>query len=89
MVSNFIIGAFVGFFSGYIWGHATTKIGVRKYGTIKGYHIHHTFLGLIAFSLSPFTLSDITRFFQIIGFGVGMIIEHTFIDDGFVLITKN
>lgn len=60
------------------WHH----IGIRK-----GYHFHHSLYGLAMFALTPITFGNIFETLGLIGFGLGIIIEHT-IHDSFVFINK-
>ena len=56
---------------------------------ILGYHVHHSFLGLISIGwgiYSLFTKSD-NQFFWI-GLGIGIIIAHTVADGKLVFIEK-
>lgn len=82
----FLFATFFGYlFSDYVimkkakrWHH----IGIKK-----GYHIHHSMWGVAALALTPMTLSNIFETVALVGFGIGIIIEHT-ISDSFVFINK-
>lgn len=50
--------------------------------TLFGIHIHHSFYGLII------ALIGIVQFPFLIGFGLGMIIEHTITDKRLIFIEK-
>lgn len=56
-------------------------------GIKKGYHIHHSMYGVVAFALTPITFGNILETLALIGFGLGIIIEHT-THDGFVFVNK-
>lgn len=82
----FIFAILVGYkFSDYILLKKTKRwhhIGIKK-----GYHIHHSVWGIAVFALTPLTMSNILETVALVGFGIGIIIEHT-ISDSFVFINK-
>jgi len=82
----FIFASTIGYlFSDYIiqkkakrWHH----IGIKK-----GYHVHHSVYGLATFFFIPITIQNAFETVCFVGFGVGIIVEHT-LHDGFVFISR-
>lgn len=63
----------VGFLKKRLWDNPITFFGL---------HVHHSFFGLVI------TLLGLVRLPFLIGFGLGMIIEHTITDKKLVFIEK-
>ncbi len=80
------LGLFCGFFLGFLWEVSTLKIGHMAYR--NGYHYHHSLFGLVAFLLLPKFWDDPNKAFFVVGFGIGMITQHT-VKEGFIFITKD
>ncbi len=74
-------------FSDYIIGKKAKKLHFLGYKISKKHHVHHSMYGLVPFFIAPFTLANITLTITIVGFGIGIIIEHT-VHEGFVFINK-
>ena len=89
----FLLALFLGFVLSRLWyklsytSHPTTK-KIDKIGRHKGYHLHHSIYGLTSFMIVPFTLTHFAVSMALVGFGLGIIIDHT-IEEGFIFITRN
>lgn len=95
-IGIFLMTLFLGFILSRMWyiftvesRHArVSKVKkLDRLGRHKGYHFHHSVYGLTSFIMVPFTLTHFTISLALIGFGLGVIIDHT-IEEGFVFITK-
>jgi len=90
----FLGAVFLGLLLSRLWykftynSHPAVK-KLDRLGRHKGYHFHHSMYGLTSFIVAPFTLTDnhIITALILIGFGLGVIIDHT-IEEGFIFITK-
>jgi len=88
MFKNIIIGLLIGFVISFLFDLISFRIKPLKKRfwdnpvTFFGYHIHHSFYGLII------TLFGLISFPFLIGFGIGMIISHTVSDKRLVFIEK-
>lgn len=80
-----LIGFLSGFSFAFLWEKTTLKIGQHAYQ--KGYHFHHSLFALPAFLLIPFFWGDVEKILFIIGFGLGIIIQHS-IKERLTFITK-
>ena len=87
-ISYLVAGLIAGYFFGLIlvWGILTFKIGHLVHRA--GLHFHHSLLGLLALMLIPFYKDSFDKIMLIVGFSVGIIIQHT-IKEGFIFITKD
>lgn len=77
-------------FSGYEFSDIIIQKKARRWhhiGIKKGYHLHHSMYGLALFALTPITVGNLVETLAVVGFGLGIIIEHT-IHDGFVFVNK-
>ncbi len=84
---------FVGFCSGFlfsfIWEFVTMNIlKTGKYAYVGGFHFHHSLFGLVAFLLTLVYKNDYVKVVFFIGFGVGVITQHT-ITDRLVFISRD
>lgn len=74
-------------FLGYVFSDYIIVKKARKFHSVgrskRGYHIHHSMYGVLSFLLAPFTVHSLF----LIGFGLGIIIEHT-LTERFVFIEK-
>jgi len=50
---------------------------------VKGYHVHHSNIGLI-----PIVIDIFLRTYYLLGFGIGIIIWHTISEKRFVFVDK-
>lgn len=66
--------------------HPTVK-KLDRLGRHKGYHFHHSIYGATSLFVVPFTITHFIVTLAFIGFGLGVIIDHT-IEEGFIFITK-
>ena len=90
----FLLAFSLGFLASRLWfiflyrSHPMVK-KLDKIGLHRGYHFHHSMYGVTSFMIVPFTLTNhhVLTTFILIGFGLGVIIDHT-IEEGFVFITK-
>jgi len=88
MFNNVIIGLLFGFTIFYLFDLILFRIKSLKRrfwdnpATFFGYHVHHSFYGLII------ALIGFVSFPFLIGFGIGMIISHTISDKKLVFIEK-
>ena len=88
----FLVALFLGFLLSRIWykfayeSHPAIK-KLDRLGRYKGYHFHHSIYGATSLFVVPFTLSHFTITLALIGFGLGVIIDHT-LEEGFIFITK-
>ena len=76
--------------TGYIFSDYIIVKKARKYHSIgrkKGYHIHHSTYGLVCCLVAPFIANNIFETIFFMGFGLGIIIEHT-LHERFVFIEK-
>ena len=74
----------------FVFSYRSNKVKkLDRVGVHKGYHIHHSMYGVTSFMIVPYTLTNhhVLATLVLIGFGLGMIIDHT-IEEGFVFITK-
>lgn len=91
-IAIFLIALFLGFILSRLWykfvyaSHPTVK-KLDRIGRHKGYHFHHSMYGLTSLFVVPFTLTHFIVTMALIGFGLGVIIDHT-IEEGFIFITK-
>jgi hypothetical protein len=90
----FLLALFLGILLSRIWYKlsyasvpATKKID-KIISRHKGYHIHHSMYGLTSFMIVPLTLTHYGLSMALVGFGLGIIIDHT-IEEGFIFITKD
>ncbi len=88
IIYKFLLGIVFGIIFTVIYELIYNLIKRRRKGkelllTIKGYHIHHSSLGLI-----PIILDIFFKTYYLIGFGVGIIIWHTISEKKFVFIDK-
>ncbi len=90
-IADKITHTLLGFSSGFIFAFLLWKITASKIGYLThqgGYHFHHSLFGLLAFLFIPIFRSDSNKTFFIVGFGLGVILQHT-IKERFVFITKD
>ena len=80
------LGFFSGLLFGSVWTQLTKKINYLAHQ--KGYHFHHSIIGLFAFILVPF-IDDPNKILLVLSFGMGIIIEHAIFHDGFVFVTRD
>src|ERR1035437_6164287 len=66
--------------------HPTVK-KLDRLGRHKGYHFHQSLYGATSLFVVPFTITHFLVTLILIGFGLGVIIDHT-IEEGFIFITK-
>ena len=66
--------------------HPTVK-KLDRLGRHKGYHFHHSIYGVTSLFVVPFTITHFIVTLALIGFGLGVIIDHT-IEEGFIFITR-
>lgn len=74
-------------FSDYVIVKKAKRFHNLGYKVSKKYHVHHSVYGLSTFLFIPFTLTNITETILLIGFGLGIILEHTH-HEGFIFIEK-
>lgn len=86
----FLFALFCGFlFSRFLYFiYESKEETMERLTTPKGYHLHHSMYGVTSLFIVPFTASHhiFTTIF-LLGFGIGIIIEHT-LEEGFVFISK-
>jgi len=89
MFSTIIVGFSVGFIIFYLFDLISFRIKLLKKRfwdnpiTFFGYHIHHSFYGLIIALIGLFSYPFL------VGFGLGMIISHTITDRKLIFIEKH
>jgi len=85
-ITIFIISILSGFgFGDYVIAKKAKRFHRRGY--IRGFHIHHSVYGVTVFFFLPLTLHNFIETVFLSGFGLGIIIEHTF-HEGFKFITR-
>ena len=89
----FLLAFSLGFSASRLWfvfSYRSNKVKkLDRVGRHKGYHFHHSIYGITSFMIVPFTLTNhhMLTTLVLIGFGLGIIIDHT-IEEGFVFITR-
>ncbi len=82
----FVLGFLIGFMFASTWERITRRIGHLAYQ--KGVHFHHSLFGLLVLLFVPLVWDRPDRVLSIIGFGVGIIVQHS-IKEGLVFITRS
>lgn len=88
-MAEFLLGLITGFLGGFLWNEVTALIGSQNYAHVNGYHLHHSMFGIISFVIALINKNDPPKFWFFIGFGIGIILEHIILNDGFKFITKD
>lgn len=84
-----LLGFSGGFIFGFVWEFVTMQIlKTGKYAHIDGWHFHHSLFGLISFLVAYLSRNDFIKIMFFVGFGVGVITQHT-ITDRFVFLSRD
>jgi len=89
MLLVYFVASFVaGFVLSFLWGDVTAnKLKIGYLANWFGYHVHHSMFGVIGLLLVPVLRTTTLQKVMIVGFSIGILVEHT-VNDAFVFLTK-